>query len=141
MTQLLPVRPSSSSFTLFRGLISLGGNNYNKSCAFSVSAAPRNSSSGAPKTKGDGSLPTKTEPSKQRPPFESASLYRLTASPNPGWKVGEGLAASAGAEEWMQGEKEGWLSVNTSQTRPRSDWLLQYCSDFIFLFLLEIYTH
>ena len=52
-------------------------------------------------------------------PFDPAPPIRLTDSPNPGWKYGEGYQASAGADEWKKGEEEGWKSIDTSSTPPR----------------------
>lgn len=53
------------------------------------------------------------------PPFDSAPTFRLTESPNPEWKYGEGCEASAGADEWGKGEQEGWKSIDTSSMTPR----------------------
>lgn len=119
---LLRTRPSFTLSQLLAFRTGVRPINCNNTRTFSVSATPRDSSSGVPKTKDEvrgSSLPAKTEPSKQRPPFESASLYRLTVPPNPDWKPGEGFAASAGAQEWMQGEEEGYLSLDTAEMSPK----------------------
>ena len=55
----------------------------------------------------------------KRPPFNPASGFRLTDPPNTQWKYGEGYGASVGAEEWAQGEEEGWKELDTSKMSPR----------------------
>ncbi|KAF4616533.1 hypothetical protein D9613_008712 [Agrocybe pediades] len=54
------------------------------------------------------SAPTELEP------FQPSQGFKSTASPNPNWTYGEGIESTPEGRAWMEGEKEGWKVVDTS---------------------------
>ncbi|CCM05012.1 uncharacterized protein FIBRA_07211 [Fibroporia radiculosa] len=60
------------------------------------------------------------------PKFNAAPSFKLTQSPNPGWKWGEGLAPKTSqlAKEWKEDEKKGWKSFPLKETHGRDVYFL-----------------
>ena len=56
------------------------------------------------------------------PKFNTAPSFKLTQSPNPGWKWGEGLSpeSSALAKQWKEDEAQGWKSFTLKETHGKS---------------------
>ena len=51
--------------------------------------------------------------------FDYSSKFQHTEPPNPEFKPGTPVAATAEGREWMDGEKKGWKVVDTSTENPR----------------------
>ncbi|EPT04471.1 hypothetical protein FOMPIDRAFT_38483 [Fomitopsis schrenkii] len=60
------------------------------------------------------------------PKFNSAPSFKLTQSPNPGWKWGEGLSpeSSALAKQWKEDEAQGWKSFTLKETHGKDVYML-----------------
>ncbi|KZT04584.1 flavo protein oxygenase [Laetiporus sulphureus 93-53] len=60
------------------------------------------------------------------PKFNSAPSFKLTQSPNPGWKWGEGLSpeSSEMAKQWKEDEKLGWKSYTLKETHGKDVYFL-----------------
>ncbi|KAI0915795.1 hypothetical protein AcW1_003704 [Taiwanofungus camphoratus] len=69
---------------------------------------------------------TSVRPDGTLPKFNTAPAYKLTQSPNPGWKWGEGLApeSSQMAKEWKEDEKKGWKSFSLKETHGKDVYFL-----------------
>lgn len=48
----------------------------------------------------------------QLPPFTHGLEY--TEAPNPDWKYGQGVDTTIEGKQWMEGEKNGWKTVDTA---------------------------
>jgi len=48
------------------------------------------------------------------PPQFEAREFRTTRNPNPSWKFGEKIEATAEGRRWMEGVKHGWKVIDTS---------------------------
>jgi len=48
------------------------------------------------------------------PPFDDSFTPKQAASPNPAWQFGEKVGQTAAGKEWLEGEKQGWKSIDTS---------------------------
>jgi hypothetical protein len=53
------------------------------------------------------------------PPFDHATVFKLTESPTPGWKYGEAVDNTTAGKEWLEGEKEGWKQVDPLTENPK----------------------
>jgi hypothetical protein len=51
-------------------------------------------------------------------PFAETQLFRLTAPPNVGWKVGDGLSDTPLGRAWKTEEELGWKTWDMAQTSP-----------------------
>ncbi|PCH43467.1 hypothetical protein WOLCODRAFT_164461 [Wolfiporia cocos MD-104 SS10] len=60
------------------------------------------------------------------PKFNAAPQYKLTQSPNPGWKWGDGLAPESSelARQWKEDEKKGWKSFSLKETHGKDVYFL-----------------
>ncbi|EJT97039.1 hypothetical protein DACRYDRAFT_112365 [Dacryopinax primogenitus] len=48
------------------------------------------------------------------PPFNESFAPRYTESPNPSWQYGDKVGGITAAQQWLEGEKQGWTSLDTS---------------------------
>jgi len=60
------------------------------------------------------------------PKFNPAPSFKLTQSPNPGWKWGEGLSPESSelAKQWKEDEAQGWKSFSLKETHGRDVYFL-----------------
>ncbi|KAF9813689.1 hypothetical protein IEO21_05405 [Rhodonia placenta] len=60
------------------------------------------------------------------PKFNTAPSHKLTQSPNPGWKWGDGLAPESSqlAKEWKEDEQKGWKTFSLKETHGRDVYFL-----------------
>ncbi|KAG6871788.1 hypothetical protein C0995_016628 [Termitomyces sp. Mi166 len=45
--------------------------------------------------------------------------FKITDAPNPSWTYGEKVEATPQGQEWLEGEREGWKTVDPSTEDPR----------------------
>ncbi|KAG6850310.1 hypothetical protein H0H93_015252 [Arthromyces matolae] len=48
----------------------------------------------------------------------SAGGFKITDAPNPSWTYGQKVGATPQGREWLEGEKDGWKTVDTSSEDP-----------------------
>ncbi|EPQ57493.1 hypothetical protein GLOTRDRAFT_127846 [Gloeophyllum trabeum ATCC 11539] len=60
-----------------------------------------------------------------RPPFDATASFKYTESPNPAWKLGDGLqATNPQAEQWKKDEQKGWKTWDMDKTPSRDRYKL-----------------
>ncbi|KZT50913.1 hypothetical protein CALCODRAFT_521694 [Calocera cornea HHB12733] len=52
------------------------------------------------------------------PPFDASFVPKYTESPNAAWQYGDKVGSTAAAQEWVEGEKHGWTSIDTAAVEP-----------------------
>ncbi|KDQ53550.1 hypothetical protein JAAARDRAFT_39240 [Jaapia argillacea MUCL 33604] len=71
------------------------------------------------------STPFPRSGSTERPPFNPEPSFKFTRSPNPNWKLGQGLSLEGvGAKEWKEDEEKGWKTWVTDDTPPQDCYRL-----------------
>lgn len=54
------------------------------------------------------------------PAFDPSPAFRLTRSPNPSWKTGQGLSnEEINAKAWKKQEEEGWETWDLKEMQPK----------------------
>ena len=54
------------------------------------------------------------------PAFDPSPAFRLTRSPNPSWKTGQGLPnEEINAKAWRKQEEEGWETWDLKEMQPK----------------------
>ncbi|KZO92319.1 hypothetical protein CALVIDRAFT_557690 [Calocera viscosa TUFC12733] len=52
------------------------------------------------------------------PPFDDSFVPTYTESPNAAWQFGDKVGGTAAGKEWIEGEKEGWTSIDPASVEP-----------------------
>ena len=60
------------------------------------------------------------------PAFDPSPAFRLTRSPNPSWKTGQGLSnEEINAKAWKKQEEEGWETWDLKEMQPKCVWVFR----------------
>lgn len=49
------------------------------------------------------------------PAFDSNDQTQFTEPPNPTWSYGEKVDSTPEGQAWLEGEKQGWKTINTEE--------------------------
>lgn len=52
------------------------------------------------------------------PTYNAEGTFQYTKAPNPNWKFGDKLDATAQGKAWIEGENAGWKHIDTSAEDP-----------------------